>query len=139
MNWLKQNWPKVSLGIFILIVSFLVKGADKPEPALISDPIQSTAIVADNVITGNYIKGTKIVWDGVVVENLTYGRIRVEKIPIDNNFPNFIVEEYDAKSLHQEHGTKIRVWGEVEGVDVCLKCEEDPYVPWVLVERIENI
>lgn len=95
-----------------------------------------------NEPVGANLIGTKIVWDGIVVSNMTYGRIRAEKLPRDDKLPYFIVEEYDARILWQDHGTKVRVWGEVtsiDGCDVYEGCKRGQLIPWILVEKMENI
>lgn len=87
------------------------------------------------------IIGSEIVWDGIVETGMTYGRIKVKKVPRDERYPYFIVEDYDSANL-SVFEDMVRVWGKVSSVDCDsnrLGLKNGQCIPWVLVKKINNL
>src|SRR3989344_2462671 len=87
--------------------------------------------------------GSKVSWNGVVVAKMTYGRIRVKKLPEDEQYPYFVVEDYGNAELDGYTGN-IRVYGRVDSMDCQLAPKNldlilGQCIPWVIIDKIENI
>jgi len=104
--------------------------------------IQPEALAITKLATlypGGYMPGHNelnnpidIVWQGHVEELMTYGRYRLRKYPIDEEYPDFIAEFETREPQIFDIGKLVTISGRILSYECGEKC-----VPWVLANKMK--
>jgi len=147
MTFPKQNWFKLTIiitsGAFFIFVASMSNNLGLYKLfSLTQGPVSftSTPTISDN-LQKKLILPKKVVWAGEVVTGMTYGRLWLKKLAVDDAYPEFVIEprdmivdgalRYSPTTRDIEIGQVLRVTGEWESML--------DGIPWILIEKIEPL
>jgi hypothetical protein len=148
MNWLKQNWIKVGLGVLVLGTILSIKGLNYISNNQTADISQATETSPSSSPMTQY---QRVVLTGKIHWGMTYGRLLLENITPNSEYKYFVVDppdmvedgalRYSPMTRNIKSDEVVRVTGVINTADRCWD-EIDDYkgcVPWVEVEKIEPV